>query len=98
MNIALVAALAVSSIALSGCITSQIVKMTPEQQIGLINAAASAGCSGTLSIRASGGTAAGVSPGSASGSFEFTGGCDPTKARGPRSEGGAAGPKSSEAP
>lgn len=80
----IVLALAVASIGLSGCITSTLVKaakMTPEQQVNLINAAADAGCKGQLDIGARASTAAGLSPGSIGGEFSFNGGCDPANAR-----------------
>ena len=75
--------LACASVALSGCITRAITRMTPDQQIGLVNAFAAAGCKGTIDIEFGAQTAAGVSPGAVGGSFELTGQCDPANAKAP---------------
>lgn len=83
-RIVMVGALALASIALSGCLTTNLVKSvaqeTPEQRVATIKALAAAGCKGSIDIRAGAGTAAGASPGYASGSFTFNGGCDPANA------------------
>lgn len=74
-----VAALAACSVALSGCLTASIAKMTPEQQAATIKALGDAGCSGTLHVRGSATTASGVTAGAANGEFDFNGGCDPSR-------------------
>ncbi len=66
---------AAACVALSGCLTAQIAKMTPEQQTGLVKALGDAGCGGDIDVRAGASTASGISAGSASGSFEFKGSC-----------------------
>lgn len=75
------AAVTVAALGQGGCITASLAKMTPEQQSGLIKALGEAGCYGSLRVGGSAGTAAGVSPGQAQGSFDFNGGCDPLRVK-----------------
>lgn len=75
MKLIAIAALAASSVALSGCLTASVAKMTPEQQTNTIKALGDANCSGTIHVKGTAATASGVSAGSASGEFEFNGSC-----------------------
>ncbi|HET6971294.1 MAG TPA: hypothetical protein VFH92_09225 [Phenylobacterium sp.] len=51
----LAAACLVAALPLSGCATG-LARMTPEQQVNLVNAFAKAGCSGTVHVSAGGAT------------------------------------------
>lgn len=74
----LVVLTACGSLALSGCMTSAISKMTPDEQVKLINAFAAAGCKG--SVVADAGGATGQLGGSLHAGFNLVGSCDPANA------------------
>lgn len=75
MKIANLICLTAAGLALSGCALGRVSKMTPAEQVSLIQAFAAAGCKGRVHAEAGGGV--GQLGGEAHASASVDGDCDP---------------------